>query len=160
MEISTIIWNAVNSTFTWNLQFSVRGEVCHLKTLSENQYLPIDAKKRQEKKSRKGSTSSLTYRKRTTKMEWIAQWQPTPCHQQLASSQCCIYGKMSLLSTTLLTLIYRQHKPSTSLEIELTLHITPPPPNRGCGLSARTSAYHVVNLHKVTLFSEHFTFCV
>ena len=29
--------------------------------------------------------------------------------------------------------------------------------NRGCGLSARRSVHHAVNLHKLTLFSENFT---
>ena len=29
--------------------------------------------------------------------------------------------------------------------------------NRGCGLSVRTSVHHVLNLHKLTLFSENFT---
>jgi len=32
--------------------------------------------------------------------------------------------------------------------------------NWGCGLSARTSGHHAVNLHKLTPFSENFTVCV
>ena len=49
-------------------------------------------------------------------------------------------------------MIYRKHRP-ISRTFLLNIFVS----NRGCGLSARTSVHHAVNLHKLTLLKELLT---
>ena len=64
-------------------------------------------------------------------------------------------GKYPPLSPTLrliIILVYRKHQ-----RISRTFSFKSFVSNWGCGLSARTSVHHVVNLHKLTLLKELLT---
>ena len=80
----------------------------------KNQNLPIDAKKRQEKKSRKGSTSSLIWWKKINKDKM--NWTMTSLSiKTISKSQYCDHCKKLLLPLTLLG----QHKQEFNFSFEV-----------------------------------------